>query len=93
MKFCKWRKKMAKAYKRSSDNWLLIASMACVMDVINFMCILGNIELGMSARMFFLQLLVFGICTGVAFTCIAISKANDYRAVRIMNGGEKRETL
>lgn len=92
MKFVKWREKMARSYKASSDSWLVVATFGAVIDVINFLCIIGNIELQMSFRIFLLQVVLFGICTGVVFTCLAVSKANDYKAVKIMESDGKNET-
>ena len=87
MKFRKWRKKLSNDCKRTADNWLFIAGIMGVINIFNFFCILGNIELQMSEEMFFLQLTVFVICTGIILSCAAISKANNYKAVRIKEEG------
>lgn len=87
MKFVKWRKKLSNDCARTADNWLFIANVTGVINIINFFCILGNIELEMSERIFLLQLTVFVICTGVILSCAAISRANNYKAVRIKEEG------
>ena len=93
MKFDRWREKIAKQYKRTSDNFLTIAVICAVFDISNFLCIVGTIELKFSIQILLLQVTVFGICTGIIFTCLAVSKANDYKAVRILEEESRNETL
>lgn len=83
MKFCRWRKKLTKDCKRAADDWLLIASVSTVINIIDFLCILGNIELQMSIRTLIFQLIVFGVCMGITISCVALARANEYKAVRI----------
>ena len=89
----KWREKISKQYKRTSDNFLRMACICTFIDVINFLCIIGTIEFELSIRTLLFQVTVFGVCTGIIFTCLAVSKANDYKAVRILEEDNRNETL